>query len=76
MAKQVQMTWGDRVRAEGQLMGKRESVLRVLQTRFATVPESLRQRIEGIDRPEALDAVLERAVTANGLDEVEATLPN
>lgn len=72
MAKQVQVTWGDRMRLET----KREDVLRVLQARFSAVPEALRRRIEGIDRPETLDALLERAATANVLDEVQAALPN
>ena len=40
------------------------------------MPEALRRRIEGIDTPETLDALLERAATANVLDEVQAALPN
>ena len=38
MAKQSQMTWGDRIRQEGVLRGRRNAVLTVLHERFESLP--------------------------------------
>jgi hypothetical protein len=80
MAKQVQMTWGDRIREEAsreaRLLEKRDAVLRVLRLRFGATPEDLVQRIEAIGTLAELNELLERALTANHPDEVRAALPN
>jgi hypothetical protein len=74
MAKQAELTWGDRKIQEGVLRGKREAVLRVLQTRFTVVPEELARRIEAIQAETELERLLERAVTVSHPDEMRAVL--
>jgi hypothetical protein len=80
MAKQAEMTWGDRKREEGReegrLVEKRAAVLKLLELRFREVPEGLRQGIEGTDVAEVLDALFERAATAPRIEELRALLPN
>jgi hypothetical protein len=53
----------------GDIMGRRESVRRVVRSRFGVVPAPLEQRIAGADHP-ALIALLRRAATAASVDEV------
>ena len=80
MAKQIETTWGDRLREEGRLLGlvhaKRDDVLTVLRARFVPVPEELARRIEAIDTLETLDSLLLRAAAAPTLDEVRSALPD
>lgn len=79
MARQLEVTWGDRLREEGrhegQRVAKRDALLSVLRARFAPVPEELVRRIGAIEALPALDALLVQAATAASLDDVRAALP-
>jgi hypothetical protein len=75
MAKQVQSTWGDRMRQEGAFLTKKELLLRALRARFAFVPQDLTQQIEALQDEVALDLLFDRALTATDLDAVRAALP-
>ena len=81
----TELTWADRMRAEGLergieqglerglLLGKREDVVRVVRGRFGTLPDAASARLDTLDRA-ALDRVLDLAVKASTLDEVIAAL--
>jgi hypothetical protein len=60
----TELTWADRMRAEGLLLLVRE--------RFGEVPDSLAARIRAMTDPAALDALLIRAARAERLDELFA----
>lgn len=84
MAKRIQLTWGDRLRLEGVqegeriglLRGKKDALISVLRSRFETVSEDLTKLIEATQDPQELDALLERAATASGLDDIRGPLSN
>lgn len=81
----TELTWADRMRAEGLergieqgierglLLGKREDVGRVMRGRFGAVPDTVSARLDTLDRA-ALDRVLDLAIGASTLDEVVAGL--
>ncbi len=58
-------------RAEGRAEGKADAVLKLLQLRFQNVPEVLAREISNIHNLSLLDTLLEQAVTAQSLDEIE-----
>lgn len=74
VAKQIEMTWGDRMREEGRrqglLRGKRDGILLVLRTRFPSMPEEWTRRVEAIESPTELDVLMERALKAADLSEL------
>jgi predicted transposase YdaD len=74
MARQAELTWGDRVREEGREEGrlgeKRAAVLKLLGLRFREVPEDLRRGIERTTAAETLDALFERAATASRIEDL------
>ena len=58
-------------KAEGIVEGKRRSVLQLLRLRFQSVPETLAERIAAIESVSDLDALLEQAMTAERLDDLQ-----
>ncbi len=72
------MTWGDRLRAEGEergeargaLKGERKMLLRLITVLFGEVPVPLVARIEAIDDEETLAQVAQQLVTIQSLDEL------
>jgi len=50
-------------------------VIEVLVARFATVPESIENRIRRVENLTALRRLLRSAATAETLEEIEALLP-
>ena len=58
-------------RAEGRAEGKADAVLKLLQLRFQDVPEVLSHEISNIHNLSLLDTLLEQAMTAQSLDEIE-----
>jgi hypothetical protein len=80
MAKQAQVTWGDRIREEARseerLRVKRDAVLTVLRERFERLPDAFTEQIEQLQSEEVLDTLLRRAVRAANLAEIQAALPN
>ena len=74
----VEMTWGDRLRAEGEergeargeLKGERKMLLRLMTVLFGEVPAPLIVRIEAISDEETLAQVAQQLVTLQSLDEL------
>ena len=58
-------------RAEGRVEEKQATVLKLLQLRFGTVPESVTNQISSIRNFSRLDALFEEALTAQTLDEID-----
>ena len=56
---------------QGEIKAKQADVLKILRHRFDTVPESLSGEINSIRSLPRLDALLERVLTANTLDEID-----
>ena len=55
---------------QGETRAKRELLLKLLQFRFETVPESVTTRITAIQDRSRLDSLFERALTVEELDEI------
>ena len=58
-------------REEGFLIGKRDTLLRLLRLRFGAVSEAVEARIEAITSSDTLDALLDQALTASALQDIQ-----
>ena len=59
---------------EGRAEGKQDAILKLLQFKFQDVPEVLSREISNIDNLTRLDTLLEQAMTAQSLDEIDTHL--
>lgn len=74
----TEMSWGDRLRAEGWKEGQREGMeqgtrkvlLRLLAHRFGRVPVTVRRRVQEIDSVDLLIRLAERVLTARSLEDL------
>lgn len=74
----VEMTWGERLRAEGEaigeergeLKGERKMLLRLLTLMFGEVPVPLVERINTITDEAALTALAQQILTIKRLDDL------
>ena len=57
-------------REQGEKRAKREDIIKLLQSRFSAVPESVRNEINLIQSLEHLDSIFDKALTAETLDEI------
>ncbi len=58
-------------KAEGKAEGKQDAILKLLQLQFQNVPETLSREIRNIHNLSLLDTLLEQAITAQSLDEID-----
>ncbi len=58
-------------KAEGKVEGKQDAALKLLELRFQNVPETLSREISNIHNHEHLDILLEQAITAQSLEEID-----
>ena len=58
-------------RAEGKVEGKQDTILKFLQLQFQSVPEGLSREIRSIHNLTHLDTLLEQAMTAQSLEEID-----
>ena len=63
----VELDWLDRA----ELKGKHEALLIVLEAKFGPLGKGTTTRVRALASPNAVDACLERVLTANSLDEME-----
>ena len=56
---------------EGKAAGKQDAVLKLLQLQFQNVPETLSREIRNIHNLIHLDMLLEQAMTAQSLEEID-----
>ena len=57
--------------AKGKAEGKQDAILKLLELKFQDVPEVLSREIRNIHNLSSLDTLLEQAVTAHSLDEID-----
>ena len=55
---------------QGILQGQRNTLFKLLHSKFGTLPESVAAKIEAIESEAELDILLERILTANSLEEM------
>jgi hypothetical protein len=75
---EVEMTWGERLRAEGEaigeergeLKGERKMLLRLLTLLFGEVPATLVERINTITDEAVLTALAQQILTIKRLDDL------
>ena len=56
---------------QGKAEGKQDAVLKLLQLQFQDVPETLSREIRSIHNLTHLDTLLEQAMTAQSLEEID-----
>ena len=56
---------------QGKAVGKQDAVLKLLRHRFQDVPEVLSREIRNIHNLSRLDMLLEQAMTAQSLEEID-----
>ena len=56
---------------KGKAEGKQDAVLKLLQLQFQHVPETLLREIRNINNLTFLDTLLEQAMTAQSLEEID-----
>ena len=61
-------------KAEGKAEGIQDAVLKLLRLRFQHVPEVLSREISNIHNITRLDTLLEQAMTAQSLEEIDTHL--
>jgi len=66
----VEMTWGERLRAEGRAEGERKMLLRLLTLMFGEVPAALAERIDTITDEAALTMLAQQILTIKRLDDL------
>jgi hypothetical protein len=66
----VKETWSERMRAEGIIEGKRETLLRLLTAKFGPLSSETIAKVKAVPSATELDAYLDRFVTAESLEEV------
>ncbi len=74
-AQEMELTWADKMmekgREEGLLEGKRDTLLRFLNSRFGPLPQETAARVRALESLEELDAYLDRVLVAGSLEEME-----
>ena len=61
-------------KAEGKVEGKQDTILKFLQLQFQHVPEVLSREIRNIHNLTHLDMLLEQAMNAQSLEEIDTHL--
>ena len=56
---------------QGQVLAKRDAVLKLLRRRFADIPESLVSHITALHHISQLDALFEKALEAETLEDID-----
>ena len=64
-------TTAEFLREQGKAKGKQDAILKFLQFKFQDVPEVLSREISNIHDLRRLDTLLEQAMTAQSLDEID-----
>jgi len=66
----VKMTWSERVRAESEVVGEREMLLRLLTLMFGEVPAALVERINTITDEATLAALAQQILTIKRIEDL------
>ena len=66
----VEMTWSERVRAESEVVGEREMLLRLLTLMFGEVPAPLLERMNTITDEATLAALAQQILTMKRIEDL------
>ncbi len=69
-AKDMWMTWSERIETEGRYQGMRQIVLHLLAQKFGPLPEGVGEKLQSISSPKRLTRLAERVLTARSLREL------
>lgn len=61
----------ERGEKRGELRAKRETVLKLLQLRFESIPPSVVKKIKSVRSVDRLNALFDQAATAESISEIE-----
>ena len=64
-------TTAEFLREQGKAEGTQDAILKLLQLQFQNVPETLSREIRNIHNLSHLDTLLEQAMTAQNLEEID-----
>ena len=67
----MSQSMAERLFEQGRTQVKQADVLKVLRLRFHAIPESITDEISSMRNLSRLDALLEQAVTAKSLDDID-----
>ncbi len=67
---EVEMTWGERLRAEGRVEGERKMLLRLLTLMFGEIPEATVAHINTIADETALTKLAQQILTIHRLEDL------
>ena len=77
-AENIMMTLAEHYIQQGMQKGRKEgqvdSIKKILNSRFGTLPSDLIRMIEAVDDPDKLDDILTAAVSVNSIDDFEKNL--
>jgi hypothetical protein len=80
--EKMEVTWADKMMEkgrvegreeglkDGELKGKRETLMRLLTAKFGSVSEKTKSRVQTVESADELDAYLERVLTADSIAEM------
>ena len=63
----VELMWHERIEQKG----KKEIILRLLQRKFGRLPDRIVQKVQAITSPDVLEQLVDQAVMADSLAEIE-----
>ncbi|MES1210709.1 MAG: hypothetical protein ABUL63_00115, partial [Acidobacteriota bacterium] len=66
----MRLSWADQLRKEGQELGVRQTLLRLLGARFGTLSEDVKLRVESIHSVERLNQIADQVLVARSLEEM------
>ncbi len=65
----MEMTWADKKREEGVLIGMQQLILRQLEERFGPLPDAVRKRLDAIHSKEELNRLASSILMARSLQD-------
>jgi hypothetical protein len=67
---EIELMWHERIELEGELKGKREMLLSLLEEKFGSLPQDVIDNIEAVNDLDILDFIGRQLLTANSLNEI------
>ena len=61
---------------QGKILAKQENILKVIYSRFRSIPDPVKNKIKLIHDISRLDTVFDKALTAETIDEIEVLIDN
>ena len=68
--KEMRETFFDKLKREGRIQGKQETLSRLMQVRFGILPQEVVDKVRKIESEEELTILFDKAIIASSLDEI------